>query len=209
MGGNMLHILALNSEIEPGGRQREWLEKDLQDHQGFLIRIAGYHRPFRPHCAREPENDYEMKQWSGLFYQYRLNIAFDADAHVCAITYPLRPDSSGYMGFSRDDRHGTLFVGEGGWGAYPRKNDDDKPWTLVSGSYNQFKWIHVLQEKGGEKITMKIHVVISGTYDENGHQTLYDKEVEPLTENNLFKIPENINLQKFPDGKYFVTYPGE
>jgi len=206
LGRKFLHIIVLNSEVDPGGYQRRWLEEDLKTHKDYLVKIAAYHRPFRPHCANEPENDYEMEQWAGLFYRYGLHVAFEADAHVCKITYPLRPDTAGYEGFSRDDDHGTLFIGEGGWGAHPRSNDDDKPWTRFSGSYNQFKWIHLFPGESGEGFTMKIHIVITGKYDEKNILTTYDTGVERLTEKNVFCIPDNIFLQRFPDGKYFVSY---
>jgi hypothetical protein len=99
-----------------------------------------------------------------------------------------------------------MYIGEGSWGASPRANDDDKSWTLTSGSFNQVKWIHVIPEEEKSPAHLKIYTVITASYDE-GIQTLFDKDVEALTEDNLLDIPKNINL--FEDDSFgsFVQYP--
>ena len=126
------------------------------------------------------------------------------------ITFPVRPDTTStgsYLGFIRDDEHGTIYVGEGSWGATPRPNDNDKPWTLISGSFNQIKWVHVIPESSGDTARMKIFTVISSGIDETGARKYYHTDVEPLSEDNLFSIPGNLNLH-FPDvEKEFVSYP--
>jgi hypothetical protein len=210
IGGDLLHLLALNSEIDEGGLQREWLEKNLKANQHFTFKIAGYHKPLWPHTSRKSENEYQFGQWSDLFYRYGLSISADGDSHMHKITYPLRPDSTSpdsFMGFIRDDRSGTMFVGEGSWGAYPRASDDDKPWTLASGSFNQFKWIHVFPKKVGEPAHMDIHTVISGEYNAQDSLILYDKQVKGLTEDNIFELPENINLYDNEGFGKVVKYP--
>lgn len=49
LGGNLLHVISLNSEIDEGGVQRDWLEKDLRENRDFTFKIASYHKPFWPH----------------------------------------------------------------------------------------------------------------------------------------------------------------
>ena len=46
-------------------------------------------------------------------------------------------------GFVTEQTNGTVYTGEGCWGAPLRPNDDDKTWTRNSGSFNQFKLIFV------------------------------------------------------------------
>ncbi len=209
LGNDFLHIIALNSEIEQGGLQREWLKNDLKNHKDFTFKIAAYHKPFWPHTARKAENSYQYKQWSDLFYQYRLSLSFDADSHMSKITYPLRPDSTenSFMGFIRDDKNGTIFLGEGSWGARPRPNNDDKPWTYKSGSYNGFKWVHIFPKHDDKQAHIKIYPVISVEQYTNDSIILYDSIVESLTEDNLFKIPKNLKIQHLPNNRNFVTYP--
>jgi putative SOS response-associated peptidase YedK len=125
------------------------------------------------------------------------------------ITYPVRPDTTSAdaeMGFIRDDKNGTMHIGEGSWGASPRPNNDDKSWTLTSGSFNQVKWIHVFPDEEESAAHLKIYTVITASYDE-GIQTLYDKDVEALTEENLLDIPKNIKLFEDESFGSFVEYP--
>ena len=211
IGGDFLHIIALNSEIETGGLQKEWLKNDLENHKDFTFKIAAYHKPFWPHTLKKKEHEYQYLQWSGLFYQYKLSLSFDADSHMSKITYPLRPDSSenSYMGYIIDHKSGTLFLGEGSWGAKPRPNNDDKPWTYKSGSFNGFKWIHIIPEQNGQQAQIKIFPVISVEPYKKNNIVLYDSIVESLSENTLFNIPKNLKIQELPNGKNYISYPFE
>ena len=199
-GGGFVHVMALNSQIDVGGKQREWLDSNLKNSEDYLFKIAGYHKPFQSHTAKKGEYVYQYSQWAQLFYDYGLSLSLDADAHVHKITYPLRPsnDEGSYQGFIRDDSNGTVFVGEGSWGAHPRDNND-KPWTLQSGSFNQIKWFHVKPESEFS-FSMEIFTVITATYDENDSLTLHVDGVESLTDEDLFRIPDNVRLFN-PDGK--------
>jgi hypothetical protein len=124
------------------------------------------------------------------------------------ITYPIKPDSSdqAYMGFVRDDEKGTMFIGEGSWGAMPRENNDDKPWTLTSGSFNQIKWIHVFPDSDDLEAHMSIYTVISTVYDENGKPSFYD-DIEALDEDNLFGLPDGIRLHQTSAYGNVIKYP--
>ena len=209
-GGDLFHLIALNSHIEQGGEQKKWLEEDLRTHQAFTFKAAAYHKPFWPHHSGKGENLYQYKQWAFLFYNFGLNISFDADSHMHKITYPVKPDTisqTSYMGYIRDDRNGTLFIGEGSWGAHPRNNDDDKPWTMASGSFNQVKWLHVFPQDEEEEAHMKIYTVITADYDQNEKLQVYNDEVVPLGEENRFTVPEGLKLFSNKEGMDFVTYP--
>ena len=209
VGGGLFHLIALDSEIEQGGFQRGWLEADLATHRDFTFTVAGYHKPFRPHTSGKAENDYEYDQWAGLFYDYGLDLSIDADSHMHKITYPLRPstDEGSEQGFVRDDEEGTMFIGEGSWGAKPRTNDDDKPWTYQSGSFNQIKWIHVRPGDTYGPAFMEIFTVITSRYDDAGNQVFFVDGVEGLTEQDVFEIPDGINLFRGRDSLRSVRLP--
>ncbi len=212
IGGDFFHMVALNTEIETGGHQKLWLENDLKENQNCTFKVAGFHKPFRPHNAWKRENDYLYNDWIRIFTEYGLDIGFDADSHLHKITYPIRPDTSSVeseLGFIRDDKKGTMYVGEGSWGAEPRVNDDDKSWTLASGSFNQVKWIHVIPKSENSPDHMNIYTVITASYDKEGNQTLYDENVEALTEDNLLQLPANIELFEDESFGSFVRYPYE
>jgi hypothetical protein len=199
-GGNFVHIISLNSQLEAGGKQREWLENDLKNHKDYQFKIAGYHKPFHPHTAKKGEYEKQYSNWANLFYDYNLSLSVDADAHVHKITYPLRPsdDEGSFQGFIRDDATGTVFIGEGSWGVHPRANDDDKPWTMQSASVNQIKWLHVIPREDSS-ISLEIFTVVTATYGDDDSLFLHVDEVESLSENNLFEVPKNIMLYN-PDG---------
>ena len=208
VGGDQLHMIALNSEIRTDSLQKEWLIRDLEAHRDFEIKMAGYHKPFFPHTQRKSEKPLIYSAWARIFYEYGLDLSMDADSHMHKITFPVKPDSSeqAYMGFIRDDLNGTMFIGEGSWGAMPRDNNDDKPWTLTSGSFNQIKWIHCFPEKDDMEAHLDIYTVISCEYDENGQQSFYDN-IEALSEDNLFSLPAGIRLHQMEKYGNVVRYP--
>jgi hypothetical protein len=144
-GGDLLRVYTLNSLIPSGGAQRHWLENDLYAHQHVTWKFAQYHHPMRPHTSRKPKKDELWMQWAPLFHQYRVQLAVECDAHVAKKTWPMRPSNEpgSHEGFIRDDEAGTVYIGEGCWGAPLRPNDNDKPWTRASGSFNHFSWIFV------------------------------------------------------------------
>lgn len=209
-GGDFFHFTALNSEIEEGGDQVNWMEEDLKTHQHYTFKAAGYHKPLRPHTAGKRENDYQYEQWAPLFNKYGLDISMDGDSHMSKITFPIRPseEPGSHQGFIRDDAKGTMYIGEGSWGASYRDNNDDKPWTLRSGSFNQIKWIQVFPEINGQPAHMEIRTVITGTKDEEeGNIISHVDNVVALSEKNVFAIPENINLFAPEPYGAVITYP--
>jgi hypothetical protein len=208
-GDNFFHVIALNSEVEVGGDQCAWLENDLKQHQDFTFKMACYHKPFLPHTKIKKENIYEYAEWAPLFFKYRLSIGLGADSHIMAITYPIRPsdEEGSFEGFIQDDEAGTMYVGEGSWGAPPRENNDDKPWTMMSGSFNQLKWFHVFPAANQKSAFINIYTVITATFDEDENITTYANNVVPLTEKNLFEIPKNINLFAPEPFGAEVTFP--
>ena len=155
-GTNLLRVYTLNSLIPSGGKQATWLNNDLSQHSYIQWKIAQYHHTIRPHTKRKPEKHEQLLNWSSLFYKHQVQLVVESDAHVVKTTYPISPsnESGSYEGFIRDDQRGTIYVGEGCWGAPLRDNNDNKPWTRASGSFNQFKWIFVGQE-GMEVRTVK------------------------------------------------------
>ncbi len=208
VGGNLMNISVLNSMVNPGGVQKEWLENNLKAHKNATFKVAAYHKPFRPHTTRKRENINEYNQWAYMFYEYGVDISLDADTHMSKITFPLKPDSiSGVEGFVRDDKNGTMYIGEGSWGASYRPNDDDKPWTLRSGSFNQIKWLQVFPKTNSTAAHIDIRTVITSTHNSLGKAISHVEGVTPLTEENLFEVPEGIKLFSTEPYGDVITYP--
>ncbi|MFK8104233.1 MAG: fibronectin type III domain-containing protein [Saprospiraceae bacterium] len=185
-GGNLLRVYTLNSLIASGGDQKKWLAADLANYQDQIWKITQYHYPIRPHTRNKRERNGQLRHWASLFYDHQVNLSVESDAHVVKTTYPIRPSRApgSDEGFIRDDERGTVFVGEGCWGAPIRRNNDDKKWTRNSGSFNQFKWIFV-SEYGVEVRTIKTD------------NALQIKEVDPY---DIFTAPSNLQIWQPSNG---------
>jgi hypothetical protein len=154
-GGNLLRVYTLNSEISALGRQRDWLEKDLAQNPS-VWKIVQYHRPIAPHAPGKAFRGLQYRAWASLLYQYGVDIVVECDAHVYKLTYPIKPDPNGEDGYIREDKKGTIYIGEGGWGA-PLRNtqkkllgwewkDQKREWTRDIGSFNHFHWFWVFEK---------------------------------------------------------------
>lgn len=149
-GGDLMRYYVLNSEFGES-TQADWMQADLETHGGadtFTHLMAGYHKPMRPHTSGKVEGSAEYKAWAQLFYDNRFDLVFESDSHVMKRTRPIRPsiEEGQDEGFVVDEEDGTVYVGEGCWGAPLRSVDDDKTWTLDSGSFNGFDLVHVYGE---------------------------------------------------------------
>lgn len=149
-GDGLLRYYVLNSEYGEAA-QADWMQADLEASGGagaFTHLLAGYHKPMRPHTSGKTEGRSEYDAWAQLFYENRFDLVFESDSHVMKRTRPLRPSvEEGHdEGFVIDEEHGTVYVGEGCWGAPLRTVDDSKSWTLDSGSFNGFDLVHVYPE---------------------------------------------------------------
>jgi hypothetical protein len=174
--------------------QLAWLEKDLKENQTVAWRMAQYHHPMRPHNSRKHEQEYMRIHWGKLFHRYKMQLALECDSHMSKITWPIRATTDksevGYdEGFVQDPT-GTVFVGEGGWGAPLRDADDTKRWTRASGSFNQVKWFFVDLNK----------VEIRTIKTENANSVTY------LSDDNRFYMPQNIDFWNIDGADYITLY---
>jgi len=188
----LMRIWVLNSELEakdeaavPG--QQAWIENDLPRYPDSTWKVATYHRPMRAHTAHKAEGESRIAAWAQLFYDNGVDVVVESDTHMVKRSYPVRPfeGEGSYESFIRDDEKGFVFIGEGSWGAPIRPTDDDKPWTMASDSFHQFKWIQVYPEE------MLVRSIRCKDAD----------SVVPLTEDNLFTEPENATFWEPETGK--------
>jgi len=191
LGGNLLEIYTLNSEIALGitSDQTDWLEDKLSV-SNSIWKFAQYHKPIRPHTSEKLEGAIQYAYWANLFYQYGVDAVLEGDAHTVKTTWPLIPCGGGfdcYEGFKRDDINGTVYLGEGSYAAPLRDDDDKKPWTRDSGMFHQFKWLFVNKDK------MEIRTV---RYDANTNTDF----INELPVNNRFIIPQNLEIWDSSNG---------
>lgn len=191
-GGNLLRIYTLNSMVPSNGEQLNWLEKDLQINNSTTWKITQYHNSMRPHTRSKPEQDHLVQHWAPLFLKHKVQLAIESDSHVAKWTYPIRPSNEpgSDEGFIRDDERGTVYAGEGCWGAPLRAADDDKSWTRNSGSFNQFNWIFVDANK------MEVRAVLTDVSD----------NVEQVSDRNIFAVPNGLSLWSPSNGDVVTIY---
>lgn len=177
---DLLRVYTLNTEISVSGNQTNWLKTDLAANSGKFWKFAHYHKPMRPHHKSKGEGDNQYKYWSSLFYQYGMSVVVESDSHVVKSTWPLRPSSEtgNIQGFVRDDQKGTVYLGEGCWGAPLRAADDNKAWTRDSGSFNHFNWMFIDRDQI-EIRTVKVDNAAN---------------VGELTDDTRFEMPANIDI---------------
>ncbi|MEX0988604.1 MAG: fibronectin type III domain-containing protein [Bacteroidales bacterium] len=177
---HLIRAYVLNTEISIAGEQTSWLKNDLDAYKDVRWKIAQYHKPMRPHVSGKREGNAQYDAWAELFYEKEMKLVVECDAHAVKTTWPVRPSTGNNSeeGFIRDDRRGTVYVGEGCWGAPLRPSDDSKSWTRDHGSFNQFKWIFIDKDQI-EIRTIKV---------DNA------PEVASVPDDDPFSIPENIDI---------------
>ena len=179
-GNNLVRTYTLNTEISISGNQTTWLRNDLSANSSATWKIAQYHKPMRPHVSYKSEGNSQYSNWAQTFYDNKVQLVVECDAHTVKTTWPVRPStgSGSDEGFVRDDSNGTVYVGEGCWGAPLRSNSDNKNWTRNSGSFNQFKWIFIDENKI-ETRTIQVDNASS---------------VGEVSNTNVFEIPSNLDV---------------
>lgn len=193
MGSSLLRLYTLNTEISVAGNQTTWLANDLSSNSNVTWKIVQYHKPMRPHVSSKAEGTSQYSYWAPLFHTHRVDLAIECDAHTAKTTWPIRPDTGAGSseGFIRDDATGTVYVGEGGWGAPLRNNDDEKSWTRNSGVLHQFNWIFIDQQK------MEVRKIRTGNADQVG----------TVDDGNIFEAPSNLDVWNPDNGAVVTIYP--
>ncbi|MDQ3190432.1 MAG: T9SS type A sorting domain-containing protein, partial [Bacteroidota bacterium] len=193
MGGSLLRVYTLNSEISTAGNQAAWLKSDLEAHTGTQWKIAQYHRPMRPHVSSKVDRNDIVANWEPLFYQHGVKLVVESDAHCVKSTYPIKASSASGNdnGFVRDQDRGVTYIGEGCWGAPLRTVDNAKSWTRNSDKFNHFTWIFV----GQDKIEVR-YVKIDNVAN-----------VATVNDADIFTPPANLDIWNPSNGPVVTVYP--
>ncbi len=194
IGGGMMRIYTLNSELEPGvgygafngqsavkwDAQTTWFANELVNPANDATwKIANYHRPMRPHTSGKAEGEGRIAAWAQPMFTNGIDLAVESDTHMVKYTYPVEPSTGpdSFESFVRNDEQGIMFIGEGSWGAPTRPVDDDKPWTMDSDSFWQFKLIHASPS------SMDIRTVFFGSTEDEAAGIIFDPDsVTELTQ---------------------------
>ena len=115
--GNYMSLFMLDSghTHDIAGKQTAWLEEALSKRADMPHKVALYHVGAWP-SVREIHSDVPSqvrKNWVPLFEKYKLDVAFEHHDHAYKRTHPIRNE--------RIHENGVLYLGDGAWGAKPRK----------------------------------------------------------------------------------------
>ncbi|MBQ4835537.1 pre-peptidase C-terminal domain-containing protein [Pseudoalteromonas luteoviolacea] len=148
---NLLRVYTLNSQYKNSGwssyatAMNNWLKQDLQSQGGNAKwRVAQYHKPMYPHYSGKSDNTILHTWWANSFFDNAMNLVVESDTHINKITEALKPSGSNFV---KTTTGGTVYVGEGSWGAPARSANDPKSWTIDLASIQQFKVLSVTPSK--------------------------------------------------------------
>lgn len=185
IGGSLMRFYVLNSEMDNDAAkwnaQTSWLTNDLTANAASHTHLAaGYHKPMRPHTSSKSEGNNEYNAWAQPFFDHGMDLVLESDSHTVKRTWPIRPftGAGSDEGFIRDDANGTVYSGEGCWGAPLRASNDLKNWTRDAGTFNSFDWVHVYPSY------MELYTIKVDNADSVGS----------LQEGDVFSLPSNIDL---------------
>lgn len=134
-GENLAMFLLDSGHISPhDGEQAVWLDAQLTAHRGVPHQFAVYHVPLYPSVrAFEGSGSAKGRQtWLPIFDKHHLTTAFEHHDHAFKRSQLLREN--------KPDPHGTLYLGDGGWGMNARKVDAELRWYEAKAASLQHFW---------------------------------------------------------------------
>ncbi len=147
----LLRVYTLNSQLQHRGlesyanKMNNWLENDLNS-KGTEVkwRMVQYHSPMFPHNTGKPNSPILFNWWAESFYNHAVNLVVESDTHICKITKAVKP-----LGETYEESHmgGTVYMGEGSWGAPKRLANQSYSWTYDLASIQQFKVVTIGSEQ--------------------------------------------------------------
>ena len=192
-GDNLFRVYTLNSEVSVSGNQLNWLQNDLNENPDVIWKAAQYHKPMRPHYSDKDENDAAYDAWAQLFYDNNVRLIVECDAHNVKVTWPIEPSllPGNDEGFIVNETYGSVYIGEGGWGAPLYNNDDDKSWTRNSGLFYQFKLLFIDETK------IEIRTIKTDNAADMGE----------VSNDDPFTLPVNIDVWDPSNGSIVEVFP--
>ncbi|WP_444942845.1 DNRLRE domain-containing protein [Microbulbifer sp. ZKSA006] len=179
----LLRVYTLNSQFQESGwssyatAMNNWLENDLTTAGAYSSwRFAQYHKPMFPHYSGKSDNPTLFNWWAQPFYDYAMNLVVESDTHLTKLTEVVAPGNSDFF---TSDSGGTVYVGEGSWGAPARSANDAKFWTIDMASIQQFKVIQV----DVDTLTVR-----TAQFDDSASTLTREERAD-----NPLVLPENIN----------------
>jgi PKD repeat protein len=191
-----MRVYTLNTQLRLSGyetewaAQKSWLLNDIGNAGASRWRIAQYHVPMFPRTSSKPSSNPSIfDAWAQAFYDHRMNLVEESDSHLVKYTFPVKPSGSGYQEVSA----GTVYVGEGAWGAPSRTADRNDDWILGQDSFAHLKVV----QAAGDRLDIRT-VRFSGEAD-TAALTRDQRAADPLA------LPDGLSL--WADTAIGAVYP--
>lgn len=161
IGGNLMRLYSINSEIPTNAGQIEWFKNDLelysQPGNEVYWKAVQYHKAVASQSnnyGNQPETELK-KEYVSQFIKYGVRLAMEGHAHLYKTSWPSVPvpgNNTSRNGFTRNDTIGTVYIGEGNFGAPFRTvnggPDNLYPWTREARpNFVSFFYIHVTKSR--------------------------------------------------------------
>lgn len=185
IGGNLMRLYSINSEIPTNTGQIEWFKNDLelysQPGNEVYWKAVQYHKAVASQSnnyGNQPETELK-KEYVSQFAKYGVRLAMEGHAHIYKTSWPVLPvagNNTSRNGFARNDTTGTVYIGEGNFGAPFRTvnggPDNLYPWTREARpNFVSFFYVHV------NKSRMDIRTVMNKNNDGLGYQNCDEQGV--------------------------------
>lgn len=155
--GPQVRLVTLNTEASVAGKQRDWLEAELESSRPkYRWLFVQYHRPAFP-AVKNPWTN--LTYWVPLFEKFNVDLVCEGDGHVIKRTPPIRDH--------RVDPTGVVYVGEGGLGVEQRTPKAGR-WYLQEPQAKFGSEHHVqLLTFNREKLTYRVVLLGGEVFDEH------------------------------------------
>lgn len=144
LGRDAVVVVLDSGHVSPhDGAQAAWLERALEAHERHAFLFALYHAPLYPSHRPfdEPLSLAGREAWGPLFSRFDVSACFENHDHVLKRTRPIRHGDVGAAG-------GTVFLGDGCFGAAPREPRNDELGYLARAEGVRHSWIVDVTPRG-------------------------------------------------------------
>lgn len=204
------HFIALSTEKDMTGSQREWLERDLSS-TNATWKFVFYHRPMYSSghhgCAMRVQ-----EAWIDLFDEYHVDMVFNGHDHDYERSYPMFDNW-----LSDSPENGTIHVVTAGAGASLYSLVSPGPWMAIFRKVNHYVFLTI----NGTELRMEARLFNGTVFDDVqlSKAKLPDLVVESITTNPTYPSPgegttivafvKNVGRDESRDCRVHIAIDGE
>ena len=156
-GGNLMKIYSLSSALASNQasnqQQATWLENSLRNDTmpgpgKIRWKMGQYHKPMYAQGHTYAAEPVQINTWAKAFETYGVRLGMEGHTHIYKVTWPCVPfGNSANQFFKKDDKFGTVYIGEGNMGAPLRVKRQPTAYTReLADNFSTFFYLVVNQD---------------------------------------------------------------